>query len=361
MLDAFLEAAGPDIARRPNDRWRQAALLGLCVALTPDDPGRERLARVLQALDWPEQVRGLVTADDPRPWCRWWAVLAAGQTGRIGHLRSALALARGVDVTTPDDREVARRLADLEAEMAALAGATDETASAARFTMLGHRARPDRRVLVGGRSSATYLLDPGWDSLRLVRLGPSEGTSSGNGAHLAVDEVLGLVRRGDAGRGLSVPADVAPGPDPEAFIGALKEGSETRDRELLQLAAEVREERKQIAEERVRLAREREALMADQARVRRARSATGPRSAPPVSDADVPSTAQAAAALLGVPAAASPPEVERAYRALVAGVHPDRVADLDPRIQARAAELTVAINAARDLLLGRAKPARRRG
>jgi curved DNA-binding protein CbpA len=74
----------------------------------------------------------------------------------------------------------------------------------------------------------------------------------------------------------------------------------------------------------------------------------------------VPSTPDAAAALLGVPPNCPPEDVERAYRTLVASAHPDRVADLDPRIRASAEEITVALNGARDVLLGRGRPARSR-
>ena len=72
----------------------------------------------------------------------------------------------------------------------------------------------------------------------------------------------------------------------------------------------------------------------------------------------VPRSTADAAALLGVGADASPAEVERAYRDQVTRCHPDRVADLHPAIQGQAEGLTVALNAARDLLLGRA-PRRR--
>ena len=357
--EAFRAAAGDDVARRASDRWRQAALLGLCVAAGQPHDARIALAAVLQALDAPEATRALVRPTDEEPWARWWAVLAAGQAGRLGHLRSAIAEARSVDVVSADAREVARRLADLDAELDALSGSETVEAKATRFLMLGHRARPDRRVFVAGRSSATFVLDPGWDVLRLVRLGPSDGPSSGNGAHHSVGEILELVRRGDPGPGRTVPDDEPPATGPEAFLSALKEGAGVRDQRLLDLAAEVRDERKELTFERARLVREREAFEFERANARRLRAAARPEVAAPAK-VEVPTTPQAAAALLGVPVVASPEEIERAYRSVVAGAHPDRVADLDPRIRASAEELTVALNGARDILLGRGRPARKR-
>ena len=41
-------------------------------------------------------------------------------------------------------------------------------------------------MLLGGRSSSAFLVEPGWDDLTLVRLAPSEGPSLGNRAHLAL-------------------------------------------------------------------------------------------------------------------------------------------------------------------------------
>jgi curved DNA-binding protein CbpA len=67
----------------------------------------------------------------------------------------------------------------------------------------------------------------------------------------------------------------------------------------------------------------------------------------------VPRTAAEAADLLGVAAGAPAAEVERAYRDQVTRCHPDRVAGLHPTIRGQAEGLTVALNAARDLLLGR--------
>ena len=136
-------------------------------------------------------------------------------------------------------------------------------------------------------------------------------------------------------------------------VDAMREVPGDRDERLLRLASEVREERERLNLERLRLEREREEFLTERARVRRAqpsRDAPEPAVAQP---ADVPTTVAAAARLLGVDIRASKPAVERAYRSLVAAAHPDRVADLDPRIRARAEEITVALNTARDLLLGR--------
>ena len=72
----------------------------------------------------------------------------------------------------------------------------------------------------------------------------------------------------------------------------------------------------------------------------------------------MPRTEAEASALLGLPQGAAPDEVERAYREQVSRCHPDRVAGLHPSIQGQAEGLTVALNAARDLLLGRS-PRRR--
>jgi hypothetical protein len=44
----------------------------------------------------------------------------------------------------------------------------------------------------------------------------------------------------------------------------------------------------------------------------------------------------------------------------VACCHPDRVADLHPELQQRASDMTVALNQARDILLGRTAAPRTR-
>jgi hypothetical protein len=72
----------------------------------------------------------------------------------------------------------------------------------------------------------------------------------------------------------------------------------------------------------------------------------------------IPRTTAEAAALLGIVAGAAAADVERAYRDQITRCHPDRVAELHPRIRGQAEGLTVALNSARDLLLGRAAPRR---
>jgi DnaJ-domain-containing protein 1 len=73
----------------------------------------------------------------------------------------------------------------------------------------------------------------------------------------------------------------------------------------------------------------------------------------PADPVAVPRTPAEAADLLGVAAGARAADVERAYRDQVTRCHPDRVAGLHPSIRGQAEGLTVALNAARDLLLGR--------
>lgn len=352
MIDPFIAAAGPAPARGHEGRWRQVALLSASAAI--GDPARAAggLAAALLALDHPDAAAlalGRAAPDDP--WARWWGVLAAGQSGGAADVRGALASARAIPAPGPDGREVARRLDDLSEELDALAGRGGD---GARFAVLGHRARPERRVLLAGRSSAAFLVDPGWDALRLVRLAPSDGPALGNRAHLPLAEVIQAVRRGDAGPGLDVPAD-APAPlEPEAMLTALREDPAARDRRLIHLAREVAEERDRLASERAALAQERAAVAAERARRRRVRPApalTGP-------GVPVPRTSGEARALLGLDEAAPAAEVERAYREQVTRCHPDRVAGLHPSIRGQAEGLTVALNAARDLLLGRA-PRRR--
>lgn len=355
MIDPFIAAAGPAPARGHEGRWRQVALLSASAAMGGPASAACGLAAALLALDHPHAAAlalGRAAPDDP--WARWWGVLAAGQAGGAADVPGALASARAIPAPGPDGREVARRLDDLAAEIDALAGRGGD---GARFAVLGHRARPERRVLLGGRSSAAFLVDPGWDALRLVRLAPSEGPALGNRAHLPLAGVIHAVRRGDAGPGLDVPAD-APAPlEPEAMLAALREDPAARDRRLIDLAREVAEERDRLASERAALARERAAVAAERARRRRVRPAPA---TPPVTGpgVPVPRTRGEARQLLGVDEGAAAAEVERAYREQVTRCHPDRVAGLHPSIRGQAEGLTVALNAARDLLLGRA-PRRR--
>ena len=199
---------------------------------------------------------------------------ARGRPGRRRPGRDeALAAALGAPAEGPDGREVARRLEDLADELAALEGADD---AGARFAILGHRARPRRRVLLAGRSSAAFIIEPGWESVRLVRLGPSEGPALGNRAHMSLTEVIGAIRRGDAGPGWDVPDDRPADLDPEAMLGALREDPAARDRRLVALAREVAEERERLMEERAALAEERASMAAERSRRRRVRPVPPP-------------------------------------------------------------------------------------
>ena len=362
MSDEFLQQAGPTPARGEPDRWRQVALLGVSAAAFGDERARVGLAASLLALDCPVEAGRLLArgmSDDP--WARWWTVLAVGQAGGDG-LPAALGAARAEVVPRGEGREVARRLADLDAELRALAGEQEDSA---RFSVLGHRARPARRALLGGRSSAAFLVDPSWDSVRLVRLAPSDGPSSGNTAHLTFAEIIEAVRRGDSGPGRRVcddtPAALAPAP----MLEALREDPATRDGRLLRLATEVKQERERLADERASLAAARAEIADERARLRRARAAVrahdGETNGRRPSAREVPKTAAEAAALLGVAVDASRSTIQRHWRDQVAKCHPDRVEGLHPSLRERAADLAVALNAARDLLLGTGGPRRAGG
>lgn len=344
-------AAGSAPARGREARWRQVALLAASTALGDGRAAAVGLAAALLGLDHPDAaLAALRRADGADPWARWWGVLAAGQTGREGALTVAGLRAAAEGLEGPDGRDVARRLADLDLELAALAG--EERGDAARFSVLGHRARPDRRMLLGGRSSAVYLVDPGWDGVCLVRLGPPDGTSVGNRAHLAPAEMIGAVRRGESGPGWTVPDDEPAAVNPGEMLAALREDVGARDRRLMDLAREVAEEREALREERAQLAELRETLDMELGAVRRARARPPAPSGPPAGGAvPLPRTAREALTLLGLPAGAAPREVERAWRDLVVRCHPDRVVDMHPTIRGQAEGLTVALNAARDLLL----------
>ena len=361
MNDEFLTRAGPSPARGELDRWRQVALLGVATATFDDERARIGLAAALLALDCPEEAgRLLAGSDADDPWSRWWTVLAVGQVAGAEGLTAALAAARSeVRTSGPDGREVTRRLGDLQAELTAIEGGDQESA---RFSVLGHRARPERRALIGGRSSAVFLVDPSWEALRLVRLAPSEGPAIGNAAHLEFAEVLEAVRRGDAGPGRKVPEDVPGRLEPGPMLDALREDPANRDGRLLRLAEEVREERERLADERARLAADRADLSAERAQFKRLRAAAAesangaPRATPRRQAVGVPKTAAEAAALLGVTVDASKSTVQRHWRDQVAKCHPDLVEGLHPSLRQRAQDLSVALNAARDLLLGGAGP-----
>lgn len=358
MVDPFIAAAGPAPARGTESRWRQVALLAASSAVGDAQRAATGLAATLLALDHPAAAAvALERADPADPWARWWGVLAVGQSSGAAGLTEALAAARAVEATGPDAREVARRLEDLDDELIALAGGAAERP---RFSVLGHRVRPERRMLIGGRSSSAFLVDPGWDSLRLVRLASSEGPALGNRAHLSLDEIIAAVRRGESGAGWTVAEDEPLSLDPESMLSALREDPAARDRRLVTLAQEVAEERERLVDERAAIAEERARMAAERARRPRSRPAQ-PRPATPVSPVAVPRTADEALALLGLAADAPTAEVERAYRDQITRCHPDRVAGLHPAIQGQAEGLTVALNAARDLLLGRVtrRPAQR--
>jgi hypothetical protein len=349
VTDSFLSRAGAVPARSDADRWHQVALLGVAAATGADERARVGLAGALLALDLPIDAGAVlsgVTGDDP--WARWWSVLAVGQAGDLAALDATLHAARAaVRPKGPDGRDVARMLADPSGELETLRGGDVD---AARFCVLGHRARPERRALIGGRSSAAFVVDPSWEELRLVRLGPSDGPSGRNAAHLPFGEVLDLVRRGDAGPGRRVPDDVPGRLTPDPMLEALREDPAERDGRLLLLASEVRDERVRLAAERERLnavEREIEAEREVLRRLRRQTSAARPKAAPSIKP---PTTAAQAAALLGVDQDAPHQSVQRRWRTLMATCHPDRVEGLHPLLRERAKDLAVALNAARELL-----------
>ncbi len=360
MSDAFITLAGPAPARGDLDRWRQIALLGVSAATGEDERARVGLAATLLALDCPAEAgRLLATAQSTDVWARWWTLLAIGQTGNLDALTAALGVARAeVAPRGPNGREVARRLADLDAELAALSGADSETP---RFAILGHRARPERRALIGGRSSAVYLVDPAWESLRLIRLGPSDAPAAGNAAHVEYAQVIEAVRRGDGGAGRPVPDDSPHSLQPQPMLDALREDPASRDARLLTLATEVQDERKELARERARLVEARADLDAERQRFRartKAAAANGS-TAPTTAPVSTPTTPTEAAALLGVAVGASRTTVQRHWRDRVASCHPDRVEGLHPALRKQAEDLAVALNAARELLINGAPPRRR--
>lgn len=348
MSDPFLDAAGPTPSRGDAARWRQVALLAVAASLG-DRTARPPLAAALASLDHPAEAgRALAAAPDDNPWTRWWAVLAVGQGVGAEGIDAALAAARAVKAEGPDAREVARRLDDLANELVALRGAP---APDARFALLGHRANPQRRVMLAGRSSAAFIAEPWWDSLSLVRLAPSDGPSMSNSAHHRLDEVLAFIRQGQWGQGRTVPTD-EPGPArPDVMIDALREDAGSRDRKLVMLAEEVREERVRLADEQARLDDAWGEIQVDKAKLRRLAQAAS--TAPRVPGLSPPSSPAEAAMLLGLGESPAPAAVERAWREQVVRCHPDRVAELHPEIRERSEQLTVALNTARDILLGR--------
>lgn len=354
MTDAFTRAGGSTPPRGDAARWRQVALLAVAASLG-DRAARPALAAALQSLDHPAEAgRALAAAPDDDPWTRWWAVLAVGQREGAEGLDEALAAARAVRAEGPDGREVARRLDDLALEVTALRGGD---APEARFALLGHRANPERRVMLAGRSSAAFLADPSWESLALVRLAPSDGPAMSNSAHHRLDEVIALVRQGQWGQGRTVPGDAPLAADPDVMVELLREDTGSRDRHLATLAEEVREERAHLAERQAALDDEWGDIQAEKARLRTL--AQGLLEKQQGSGMAPPTSAAQAADLLGLGPRPSPQEVDRAFRRQVVRCHPDRVADLHPDLQQRAKDMTVALNQARDILLGRTSAGRR--
>lgn len=354
MIDELIAAAGTAPARGQAARWRQVALLATAAALGGGERAHRDLAAAFQALDHPRAAIAAADGAGDSPWIDWWRLLAEGQIdpGGVGPRAEALARAprRG-----PDAREVRRRLADLAAEVAALSGAAGEEADDARFAVLGAADGPPRRVLLGGRSSATYLVEPGWEAVRLIRLGPSEGPAGGNRAHHTLAAAVEMLRRGERGADRDVPGDAPPVFDALDLLEGLREGRAARDQRLLDLADEVREERARLGEARATLQADRAALRHALRQVQELRDRGGG-----VAPA-LPETREDAAALLEVDPAAGPAEVERAWKRQVVRCHPDRVSELHPAIRGQAEGLTVALNAARDMLVGTGAGVRRRG
>jgi hypothetical protein len=347
VSDPFSRAAGSTPHRGDAQRWRQVALLAVAASLGHRS-ARPALAGALQSLDHPHEAgRALATAPDDDPWTRWWAVLAVGQGPDATGLDDALAAARAVRAEGPDGREVARRLDDLACEVRALRGGD---ATEARFALLGHRATPERRVMLAGRSSAAFIADPSWESLSLVRLAPSDGPSMSNSAHHRLDEVIALVRQGQWGQGRQVPGDAPRAADPDVMVELLREDVASRDRGLATLAEEVREERARLAERQASLDDEWGDIQSEKARLRAL--AHGLLEKQQASSISAPTSAAQAADLLGLGPRPSPAEVDRAWRRQVMRCHPDRVADLHPDLRRRAEDMTVALNQAREILRG---------
>ena len=266
--DPFIAAAGPAPARGTEGRWRQVALLSASSALGDSRPRRHRPGgRAAGARPPGRRRRGPQRADADDPWARWWGVLAAGQAA--GRQRPARRARPPPARRRPRARTRARWRGGWRTSTPSSprsgATPTPAPASPARATAPGR----ERRMLLAGRSSAAFLVEPGWEALRLVRLAPSEGPALGNRAHTTLLEVIAAVRRGEAGPGWDVPGDEAADLDPEAMLGALREDPAARDRRLVRLAQEVAEERERLMEERAALAEERASLAAERSRRRR--------------------------------------------------------------------------------------------
>jgi hypothetical protein len=340
VREDLVTRAGSAPAAGESGRWRQVALLGTAAALGGGARVRADLAAALHALDYPDAALHVAREASGDPWARWWLALAAGQS------QPALAVTDvldGLDAGTgPDAREVARRLDDLNQELEDIASGTGR----GRFGLRGATLDAPRRALLVGRSSAVFIVAPAWDAVELIRLGPSDGPAGGNRAHVPLQEIVMRIRRGERGAERAVPPD-APEPfDAARFVDGLHEDRGARDRRLLELADEVREERAQLAHDRAKLRTEKSQVAAILRQVAAMR-AQGVAGAPPL-----PASRADAAALLEVAPSAPAEEIERAFRAQIVRCHPDRVADLHPNIRGQAEGLTVALNAARELLLG---------
>jgi DnaJ-domain-containing protein 1 len=343
---SFVDAAGPRLARSPSGLWRQVALLGVASAVAGGRAERLGLASALLALDHPDEAATIVSRMGDDPWALWLGVLAVGQAdgARLG---AALAAARSAPLKGADGREVARRLGDLAHELAALQGEDHD----ARFALLGHSAGPPPRVLLVGRSSAAYVADPSADGVGVVRLAPYEGTNAGNQAHEMLLEIVRSIGDGAAGLVREVPSDRPEGMAPAAMLDALREDPSVDLERMKQLAEDVRRERQELASKIDEVENELASLIAERARLRRVPTPS-PTSNGDASDRPLPRTGPEAAAVLGLGRNPSTEQIERTYRELVRSCHPDRVAGLHPAIRREAEGLTVAINAAREILLG---------
>ena len=341
--------AGSAPAPAEAGRWRQVALLGTAAALGGDARVRADLAAALHALDYPDAALQVAREADGDPWARWWLVLAAGQSQPALDVADVLAgLAAG---DGPDAREVARRLDDLQDELEDIAEHTGK----GRFALLGVTLDAPRRALLVGRSSAVFVVAP--------TLGqPSSWSGSGRPtAPRAATAPTCRWPRSSCGSGAASAGPSAPCRPTRrsrsmrrALSTGLREDRGARDRRLLQLADEVREERAQLAQDRAKLRTEKSQVAAILRQVAALR-AQGVAGATPV-----PTSRADAAALLEIAPDASAAEIERAFRAQIVRCHPDRVADLHPNIRGQAEGLTVALNAARELLLGGGARPRRR-
>jgi hypothetical protein len=340
VREDLVTRAGSAPAAGESGRWRQVALLGTAAALGGDARVRADLAAALHALDYPDAALHVAREAGGDPWARWWLALAAGQSQPALPVTDVL---DGLEAGTgPDAREVARRLDDLHEELEDIASGTGR----GRFGLLGATLDAPRRALLVGRSSAVFIVVPTWDAVELIRLGASDGPAGGNRAHVTLQEIVMRIRRGERGAERPVPPD-APAPfDAARFVDGLHEDRGARDRRLLELADEVREERAQLAQDRAKLRTEKSQVAAILRQVAAMR-AQGVAGATPL-----PASRVDAAALLEVAPNAPAEEIERAFRAQIVRCHPDRVADLHPNIRGQAEGLTVALNAARELLLG---------